>query len=315
MLQQTRVEVAVPYFERFLALFPNPEALAAAPTDKVLAAWSGLGYYRRARHLQAAAREVAARGTGIPRTAAELAHLPGVGPYTAAAISSIAFDEPVPVLDGNVERVLARFLAEPEPPARAATRRRLLAFAAELLDPARPGDSNQALMELGATVCLPRAPRCPDCPLGPGCRAFAAGSPAAFPVRSAAAPPERVHQVAAVAERAGTILLFRRDERERQLAGLWEVPLVEARRRDVAARRLATSFGGEWQLAERVATLRHAITGRSFAITAYRARFSPRGGAAAEVAEGVEAGWFGRESAAGLALSGVARKLLARLDG
>jgi len=315
MLQQTRVETAVPYFERFLTRFPTPEALATAPTEEVLAAWSGLGYYRRARLLQEAAREVVAGGSGIPTAASELARLPGIGPYTAAAIASIAFDEPVPVLDGNVERVLARFLAEPEPVALAATRRRLLALAAELLDRTRPGDSNQALMELGATLCQPRAPRCGGCPLAPGCRSRAAGTMSNFPVRLARAPARRICQVAALAERQGAILLFRRDESEPQLAGLWELPLVEARRRDVASRRLGARFGGSWRLVERLAAVRHAITDRSFAITAYRAEYSPRGGEAADVAEGVEAGWFAPESAEKLALSGAARKLLARLAG
>lgn len=158
MLQQTRVETAIPYFERFLIRFPDPAALAAAPIEEVLAQWSGLGYYRRARQLHGAAREVVERG-GLPRSSAELERLPGIGPYTAAAIASIAFGEPVPVLDGNVVRVAARLSAEPEDPSRAAARGRLLAVAATLLEISRPGDSNQALMELGATVCLPKSPR------------------------------------------------------------------------------------------------------------------------------------------------------------
>jgi A/G-specific adenine glycosylase len=309
MLQQTRVETASPYFRRFLELFPNPAALAEAAPEAVLAAWSGLGYYRRARLLQAAAREVAASG-GVPRARDELARLPGIGPYTAAAIASIAFGEVVPVLDGNVERVLARYSAEAEAPTRSGARRRLLALAAELLDPARPGDSNQALMELGATICLPREPRCGDCPLAGGCRARASGATSRFPVSAPAPRIEVVAQVAAVVERDGRLLLFRRGELERQMAGLWELPLVDASRADVAARRLARRFGGAWTLGAPVARTGHTITRRRFEIVARSAEHALEG---VELREGPEAGWFARPRAAELALTGVARKLLARL--
>jgi A/G-specific adenine glycosylase len=312
MLQQTRVETAIPYFHRFLARFPDPAALAAADTDEVLAAWSGLGYYRRARQLQAAARELVARGGAIPDRAEELSRLPGVGPYTAAAIASIAFGEAAPVLDGNVARLLSRVSAESAPPATAAARRRLLALAATFLEPGRPGDSNQALMELGATVCRPRAPRCPDCPLAPGCNAFAGGAPERYPVAAPEPALERVRQIAAVVERDGAFLLFRRAEDERQMAGLWEFPLVDSRRRDVAAKRLAARFGGAWRLGEPLARLRHAITRRELEIVACRGTRHDDG---EELREGPAAGWFTRDRAAELALTGVARKLLARLVG
>jgi A/G-specific adenine glycosylase len=310
MLQQTRVETAIPYFHRFLELFPTPGKLAEAAPEAVLAAWSGLGYYRRARLLQAAAREVVASGGTVPRSRDELARLPGIGPYTAAAIASIAFGEAVAVLDGNVERVLARYSAEAESPTRSGARRRLLALAAQLLDPERPGDSNQALMELGATICLPREPRCGECPLAGGCRARAAGETARFPVAVASPRIEVVAQVAAVVERDGRLLLYRRGEQERQMAGLWELPLVDASRADVAARRLARRFGGAWTVGAPAARVGHTITHRRFEIVARRAEHALEG---VELREGPEAGWFGRSRAAELALTGVARKLLARL--
>ena len=176
MLQQTQVQTVIPYFEAFLAKYPDVESLAATSLDEVLASWSGLGYYRRARQMHRAAGEIVALG-GFPTSAAGLRELPGIGEYTAAAIASIAFGEVVPVLDGNVERVLSRCLAQAEDPKRSRPRRRLRQAAAELLDPRRPGDGNQALMELGATVCRPTSPNCPVCPLAPDCRAHAEGDP------------------------------------------------------------------------------------------------------------------------------------------
>jgi A/G-specific adenine glycosylase len=312
MLQQTRVETVLGYYERFLARFPDPGSLAAAPTEEVLRLWSGLGYYRRARQLQLAARAlVAAEATGEPpRTAAALAGLPGVGAYTAAAIASIAFDEPVPVLDGNVARVLARRLALAEPPTRAAARRRLLAAAAELLDPERPGDSNQALMELGATICTPRAPGCVDCPLAAGCEAHAAGELESYPVLRPRPASRRVRQCAAVVRGAAGVLLVRRGEAEPLLSGLWELPTVEARGPRAAEVALGERFGGHWRLDAVVARLRHTVTFRALEIEARRAEWRP--GAVAEA--GAAAGWFPPADAAALALTGVTRKLLARIE-
>lgn len=307
MLQQTRVETVVPYFERFLARFPDPGALAAAPVEAALALWSGLGYYRRCRQLHAAARAVAAAGGGIPRRAAELERLPGVGPYTAAAVASIAFGERAPVLDGNVARVVARLRAETDDPARAAARRRLLAGAEALLSAARPGDSNQALMELGATLCTPRAPACPRCPLVGGCRATAAGRPETYPRPRRRAAPVREQQVAAVVERAGRILLVRRGPDESQLAGLWELPTVAAG--DDPEGALAARYGGCWRLAGELARVRHGITVRALTVVARAADLTAADG----VAERGETGFFGSAEAAGLGLTGATRKLLARL--
>ena len=308
MLQQTRVETVGPLFERFLARFPTPAALAAAPVETALALWSGLGYYRRCRQLHAAAGALVERGGELPRRAEELERLPGVGPYTAAAIASIAFGERVPVLDGNVVRVLARLLAVADDPARAATRRRLLAAAAARLAPERPGDSTQAPMELGATHCTPRAPDCSSCPLAAGCRAAAEGRPEAYPAPRRRPAPVRVEQLVAVVEREGRFLLVRRSTGEAVLAGLWEFPTVAAGAD--AATALAARYGGRWRLAGELARLRHGITFRALTVVARAARFE----AGATLAEAAEAGWFDAGQAGALGLTGVARKLLARLS-
>lgn len=200
MLQQTRVETVVPYYERFLARFPTVEALAAAAEEEVLAAWSGLGYYRRARLLHAGVREVVARHGGrVPEDAAARRALPGVGAYTAGAIGSIAFDREEPLVDGNVARVLARVHGVGTPLGRADTEARLWAEAARLVRGPRPGALNQALMELGATVCTPRAPRCGACPIAARCEARARGDVEALPVPRAKKAPREVALVAVVA--------------------------------------------------------------------------------------------------------------------
>jgi len=313
MLQQTRVETALPYYERFLARFPAVEELAAAGIDEVLALWSGLGYYRRARQLHAAARRIVELGAP-PRTATGWRELPGVGAYTAAAVASIAFGEAVPVMDGNVERVVSRLLAAPEDPHGAAARRRLLAAAGGLLDPERPGDGNQALMELGATLCTPRRPRCLLCPLRPGCRAAAEGDPERYPTMRPRRERERLRLVAAVVhgERrdAGAVLLVRRPEGSSLLAGTWEVPWVEAAGRRGAAAGLAARYGGSWTLGPRLARVRHSITHRDLEVAVHRAELAGGG----EVAEGVEAGWFDGDGRAGLPLSSLVGKVLGALE-
>ena len=175
MLQQTRAEVVIPYYQRFLKRFPDAGTLAQAKEADVLACWSGLGYYSRARNLQAAARAITAT-EGFPRDYASLRALPGVGPYTAAAVSSIAFDQPCAVLDGNVLRVLARITNDSSDIASARTRAGFQRVADGLLAPECPGEFNQAMMELGATICLPRVPTCSFCPVAEFCEARKAGS-------------------------------------------------------------------------------------------------------------------------------------------
>ncbi len=208
MLQQTTVAAVIPYFERFTARWPTVAALAAADDGDVMAAWAGLGYYARARNLLACARVVAARGGAFPATEAELRQLPGLGAYTAAAVAAIGFGERAVVIDANVERVVARLFAigEPLPRGRAAIRE-----AAEAIVPnQRPGDFAQAMMDLGATVCTARAPRCLLCPLAGQCAAFREGKADAYPVKPArAARPERQGRAFWI-ERDGAVWLVRR---------------------------------------------------------------------------------------------------------
>jgi A/G-specific adenine glycosylase len=308
MLQQTRVEHVIPFYQRFLTRFPTPAALAAAPLDEALALWSGLGYYRRLRLLHSAAAAVCSAG-GIPRDPAVLRALPGVGDYTAAAIASIAFGVTVPVLDGNVERVLCRWLGEEAPPQRAATRRRLLAAATGLLEPATPGDSNQALMELGATVCLPRSPRCAACPLARGCRSLRRGDVERLPARPPRGRSEEVRLLVARVEQQGRVLLFRRADEDPLLAGTWELPWVRpcgAMTPPEIESALAERYGVRIELGEACATVRHAITHRRLRVEVREARLV----AAGEVAEATPAGWFTREEVATLPVSSLVGKAL-----
>lgn len=219
MLQQTRVETVIPYFERFIATWPDLASLAAASDEAVLGAWAGLGYYRRARHLLAAARAAVAAG-GLPADPERLAGLPGVGPYTAGAIAAIAFGVPAAAVDGNVERVLSRLDGRTADPRSTAGKRALQARARSLSAPGVAGDVVQALMELGATVCAPRRPACGRCPLRDLCVGRASGDPEALPVKAAKKPPTPVWGVSGVLARDGRVLVGKRPDG--LLGGLWE---------------------------------------------------------------------------------------------
>jgi A/G-specific adenine glycosylase len=217
MLQQTRVETVIPYYLAFLARFPDVASLAAAPEEEVLKAWEGLGYYRRARNLQAAARRIAAEGAW-PRSGGELTRLPGIGRSTAGAIASIAFGLPSPILDGNVRRVWCRLAARRDP-----RPSDLWPLSAELVQHGDPAVINQALMELGATVCTPKDPACAQCPLRHFCAGLAAGAPASYP-----APPSRkpvpVYDVSVAFLWRGERFLVTRRPDGALLGGLWELP-------------------------------------------------------------------------------------------
>ncbi len=242
MLQQTQVETVSPYFERWMVRFPTLEALAAASEQEVLALWEGLGYYSRARNLWRAARQVWEAGGQMPRTAADLAHLPGVGRYTAAAIASMAFGQDEAALDGNIRRVLARVFNVTLPARSPEGERQLWALAQQHLPPGRAGDYNQALMDLGSQICTPRAPACLVCPLQALCQAAALGLQAERPVMSARPPVPLWTVTAAVIWRADRVLIARRPSRG-LLGGLWEFPggklepgetLPEGLRREIA---------------------------------------------------------------------------------
>jgi A/G-specific adenine glycosylase len=314
MLQQTRVETVLPFYNRFLERFPMVEDLARAELEEVLTLWSGLGYYRRARQLHAAARRIAEAGA-FPSTVEELLDLPGVGGYTAAAVASIAFGVAAPVMDGNVERVLSRCLALDEAPKASGARKRLLAAAADLLDPNRPGDSNQALMELGATLCSPRRPKCLLCPLRPGCRASLEGDPESYPVPKVKREGERHRLLVAVVEDGAGVLLFRRPEDSTLLAGTWELPWVTLERDGAVetadpAGGLRQRYGGLWSLGPREAGVRHGITYRDLEVDVHRADLAWGG----EVREGMPAGFFDGAGRAGLPLSSLVGKVLGALD-
>jgi A/G-specific adenine glycosylase len=224
MLQQTRAEAVIPYYQRFLERFPSVAALAAASAEEVLAIWSGLGYYSRARNLHKAARLM----DGVfPSGYQAIRELPGVGDYTAAAISSIAFGLPYAVLDGNVMRVLARITNDASDIGAGRTRARFRELAQHHLDGLkgrRAGAFNQAMMELGATVCLPRAPRCGICPLAAMCAARREGRQQQLPVKLRKTQPVKIAMTVAVVERRGRLLLWQRDADARRLAGFWELP-------------------------------------------------------------------------------------------
>jgi A/G-specific adenine glycosylase len=279
MLQQTRVATVIPYWQKWMAKFPSVHALAQAPLDDVLAAWAGLGYYSRARNLWYGAREVAAKWHGaLPSRAAELREVPGIGPYTAGAIASIAFGERVPLVDGNVARVLARVFAIREDIKSAAGRRALWARAGELVaalpDDAAPGDLNQGLMELGATICAPAAPRCLTCPLAARC----ATRGDALPI---SAPRKRAHELPVLArealwiERAGEVVLARR-RATGLFGGLWELP--QADNRNAIARALGIARVDAEPVAYHDQTLAH----RRLRITVFRAPMPARLVGAAE---------------------------------
>jgi A/G-specific adenine glycosylase len=227
MLQQTTVPHATPYFLKFTARWPTVGDLAAAPDAEVMAAWAGLGYYARARNLLACARAVADRHGGVfPDTEEGLRSLPGLGPYTAAAVAAIAFDRPGNVVDGNVERVMARLFAVDE--SLPAAKPELKGLAGELVRDTRPGDWAQALMDLGATVCRPKAPLCDRCPVAGHCAARAAGDPETWPRRSAKADRPHRHGVAYILTRGGDVALVRRPPKG-LLGGMLALPTSEWR--------------------------------------------------------------------------------------
>jgi A/G-specific adenine glycosylase len=273
MLQQTRVDKVLPYYQRFLGLFPDWASLARADTDALLAAWSGLGYYRRVRNLQSAARAVLELG-GVPQDEDDLRRLPGVGPYTAAAVCSIAFNRPALALDGNTLRVLTRYFGLSDDPSRPSVRRDLTLRVLPAIPPGRAADLTQALIELGATVCLPQgAPDCEACPLAPGCQARAEGRTRQIPPPRKRRRTERLLWATAVLVRGGRVLLGR-NQREGILEDLWECPGVDARPTRSPLQALQDhleSLGLSTRL-HPLGEVRHAITFRSIRCQVFQGR-------------------------------------------
>jgi A/G-specific adenine glycosylase len=305
MLQQTTVKTATPYYETFRQRFPSLQALAAAREEEVLSAWSGLGYYHRARNLQRGARLLLSHGQGhFPRTLEAALAVPGVGLYTASAVLSIAYGVPLPVVDGNVRRVLARYFAQRGVEGRGdATYYNL---AEELLERESPGEWNQALMELGATVCTPRKPACPVCPLRLSCRARAQGVAEELPEGPVRRPSVAVTVAAALIERDGRVLLVRRPE-GRLMGGMWEVPQtsLESGGRADLARELKERHGLDVVPGALAVRARHAITFRRIRVEGYRVRLRcppPR--------DTERFRWATAREAAALPVSSLTKKLL-----
>jgi len=288
MLQQTRAETVIPYYERFLERFPNRAALASAAAEEVLASWSGLGYYARARHLHQAARRM---DGAFPDTYAAIRELPGVGDYTAAAIASIAFGLPHAVLDGNVMRVIARLTNDAADISAVSTRARFRRIAQGWLDRRRAGEFNQALMELGATVCLPRGPRCSVCPLAGGCEARRLGRQQELPVKLRKVQPAKIRAELAVIERRGRLLLWQRTADSSRLAGFWELPSPDQL--------------PEIEDACEIGTFRHTITHHRYRVTVRTGKLPRRTRAPRPLR------WILRANLPWLPLSTTARKALA----
>lgn len=309
MLQQTTVATVGPYYTRFIGRFPTLQALAAAEEPEVLALWSGLGYYHRARNLLKAARLVRDHHDGeIPRELSALLSLPGIGAYTAGAIRSIGHNLPAAALDGNVLRVVARLAARAGDPARAATRRAIESLVLAMIPEGEASRFTQGLMDLGSGVCTPREPRCLLCPLSDDCLALRRGLTGRIPAPKRGADPVAVSLAAVVVRREGECLLTRREEGT-LMRGLWEFPIAEPASR-YAAEKLARRFGA--RLVGPVGEVRHTITRYRMKITIYEAK--PTGTAPAP------ARWLplAQIAAAGgspLPLTGAARKIARRLPG
>ena len=295
MLQQTRAQAVIPYYQRFLARFPTVEALAAAKEEDALALWSGLGYYSRARNLLRAARLVQAAGA-FPAEYAAIRELPGVGDYTAAAIASMTFGLPHVVVDGNVLRVVARVQNDAAEIGSARTRGRFREVAQEWLDPRRPGIFNQALMELGATVCLPKKPVCAECPLRTCCAAHAAGTAARLPVKLRKMQAEWIEGVLLVIRKGGKVLLGRGGKGIARVEGFWQLPAPG----DLPDVKLGACLG----------EFRHTITFHHYTLRVHRARLGDRNLASVRSGAGEQSafGWFRVSELPEIPLSTTARK-------
>ncbi len=281
MLQRTRIASGMPYYERFLKRFPDVETLAAATEEDVLRAWEGLGFYRRARNLHAAAKAIVRDHEGrIPRDAATLATLPGIGPYTAGAVASIAFGEPAPAVDGNVTRVLSRIFRVEADVTKPSGRARLEELARGLVTADRPGAFNQALMDLGSTVCAPRRPACAVCPVASLCRAKAAGVQSSLPRMPARRRPETVPVSFAYVRARGRTLLVRRPNAD-LLGGLWALPggevPSERSARDTLRHLVTAQAGIRVLVREEVARVAHTFSHLRWSATVFRCTL--RGGA------------------------------------
>lgn len=317
MLQQTRVDQAEPYYQRFVKRFPTVEDLADASLDDVLAYWEGLGYYSRARNLHKAARRIVESFGGcIPSNEQDIRSLPGVGPYTAAAVLSIAYGKACPALDGNAIRVLTRVFRIGEDANRSATRRRLKEIAALLMEQARPGAFNQAVMELGANVCRPSTPCCGVCPLKSVCAAAEQGDPEAFPVTL---PRKRTPHfdvaVAVILDEAGRLLVCKRPE-EAMLGGLWEFPGGKRRPGETLEATCRRTLQEKWNVVIETGGLVHRISHAysHFRITIHAFRATIAAGTPCSP-EGRALKWADNAELYALAFSKTGRLLIEYMEG
>jgi A/G-specific adenine glycosylase len=310
MLQQTRVDTVVPYYERFVRRWPTVGTLAAASIDDVLQAWSGLGYYRRARQLHAAATEVVDQHGGkFPSTAAGLAGLTGIGRYTSGAIASIAFGEAAPVVDGNVIRVLSRVYELRDDMRSSRGQKQVWARAEELVPDGAPGDFNQALMELGATICRPRKADCDACPIRPSCRAYARGTVDELPIMAKRKAPKPVRLLAAVVWRGEALLVGQR-EADGLFGGMWEPPMVPDG--ESAEAGLAACGIGPLSCLEMVGRLKHQLSHRTMDVAVASGRFRARSRLPPPTSPYVRLAW---RKPAEVALSTLAQKVVALASG
>lgn len=333
MLQQTRVETVIPYYRKWMERFPDAAALAEAEVEEVLGTWQGLGYYGRARNLHRAVREIVARYDGrVPDSREALGELPGIGPYTSGAVASIAFGLAAPAVDGNVRRVLARVMDAAAP-----TASELERWAGGLVDPDRPGDFNQALMELGSLVCTPRGPACPGCPVRAHCRAREAGTVEERPLPRARRKAPRVDEAVAVlmdTDNPGGPVLLRRRPADGLLGGMWELPGVEVVRGEGGPRKAAEALAREllaysgasaWTRSPRaMRPVAHAFSHRRMRYHPFLFRVGKEGGdkergengsgghanEAADPADGAALRWVDREARVALPLPAAQRRIL-----
>jgi A/G-specific adenine glycosylase len=275
MLQQTQVDTVIPYYHRFLKQFPTIEALAKASLQEVLKAWENMGYYARARHLHAAAREVVKRmGGKIPKTWDELIRLPGIGTYTASAILSFAFDERFPTVDGNARRVLCRLSATQEPMDQSRTQREIHDLAAKIIPSGDPASFNHGIMELGATICKPRSPLCNICPIGDLCLAFQKGLQETLPIMRERKPiPHKEMTVAVIVDKRGRLLIVQRPNKG-LLGGLWKFPGGERGAdetlQQALRRRVREELGIGVKVGKALTSVSHAYTHFRITLHAFR---------------------------------------------
>jgi A/G-specific adenine glycosylase len=310
MLQQTRVDTVLPYYDRFLERFPTVHDLAAASDEAVRASWSGLGFYRRASNLHRAAK-IVSEVNGLPTTVDELMELPGIGRYTAGAILSAAHNAKVPILDGNVIRVLSRVFRVTGAPDKAAVKRVLWALAQDVLPDDRPGDFNQAQMDLGATVCSPVAPRCDECPLASVCTTGPAGDAEAFPEPTRRQKVRFVTRVALRVDAPDGRFLLRQRPSSGLLQSLWTLPAVVLDGRQVdTVRRLAESLGCT-SPPRKGGTAEHRFSHRHWTTHVYRVRGTGR----ESIRDGRAERWVFSADLADLGVPTAARREIAVVDG